>query len=384
MRPIRILHAVGAMNRGGVETWLMHVLHHIDREQFKMDFLVHTNEPADYDEEIRRLGARIFRCPNHRRPLYAGRLLKIINRYGPFDVVHSHVHYFSGYILSIARIAGTAVRIAHSHNDTSTVDSAAGPLRKGYTRIMGQLIATNCTCRLAASRLAANSLLGRNWQKDTRSRVLHYGIEVERFAKRYDAAEVRQEFGWSPGDIVFGHVGRFDPQKNHAFLIKIAAAIAERNPNARFLFVGDGPLRPAIEDQLHRAGITNRVVLTGVRADIPRLMLGAMDRFLFPSLFEGLGLVLVEAQAANLPCIISDVVPPEADVSPWLISRMSLQDPAEAWAEEALRPRREAPRSGLTLVDQSSFNIMRSSKELTDLYVASLLSTVKRFSASPA
>src|SRR5271157_154375 len=128
MKPIRILHVVGSMDRGGVETWLMNVLRHIDRDRFRMDFLVHTNQPAAYDAEVQSLGARILRCPATRHPIrYARRFLKIAKQFGPFDVLHSHVHDYSGYVVWLGRLAGVPIRISHSHNDTRTVRAAATP-----------------------------------------------------------------------------------------------------------------------------------------------------------------------------------------------------------------------------------------------------------------
>src|SRR5690242_11069048 len=131
--PIKVLHAVGGMNRGGVETWLMHVLRHIDRDRFQIDFLVHTTQPCDYDDEIRRLRSTIIPCLDHFRPwLYASNFRHILREYGPYDVVHSHVLHYSGYILRLARQAGVPVRVAHSHLDTSPFQSKLPFLRRVY------------------------------------------------------------------------------------------------------------------------------------------------------------------------------------------------------------------------------------------------------------
>lgn len=365
----RILHVLRAMNRGGVETWLMHVLRHIDRERFQMDFLVHTEQPAAYDAELEALGARILRCPDPHNPLLFGRrLLSIMKQFGPYHVIHSHVHHYSGYVLSLARAAGIPVRIAHSHSDTRTAHAGSALLRQSYLCLSRRLIAANCTHGLAASVPAALALFGPDWGRDPRVKVLHCGIDLDPFRTTSDRKSVRSEFGLRSDDIVFGHVGRFVPVKNHAFLVEIAAEIVKREPRARFLFVGDGPLRPALEEQLRRSGIREHTVFAGLRSDVPRLMMGAMDTFLFPSLYEGLPLVLMEAQAANLPAIISDTIAPETTVVPALITRLSLRQSATVWAECALRHRECRTTNALGEVRRSPFNVITGINDLAVIY----------------
>jgi glycosyltransferase involved in cell wall biosynthesis len=162
--------------------------------------------------------------------------------------------------------------------------------------------------------------------------------------------------------------------KNHSFLVEILSEVAKRIPEAQLLLVGDGPLRPQIEQQAIGLGLADQVVFAGSRSDVARLMLGAMDLFLFPSHYEGLGLVLVEAQAAGLPCLCSDVIPPEADAVRALVRRLSLSQPASVWAEHVLAAR-ESPlpvgrREALAMVEQSPFSIRRSVQELEAVYGA--------------
>src|SRR5208337_2567617 len=141
---IRVLHVVGGMNRAGTETWLMHLLRNIDREQYRMDFLVHTAQRFEYGEEIEALGSRIIPCLHPLKPWsYARNFMRILTEHGPYHVVHSHVHNFSGLPLYLARLAGVPVRIAHSHNDTSRSDGGARPARLAYLRLTSRLIRTN-------------------------------------------------------------------------------------------------------------------------------------------------------------------------------------------------------------------------------------------------
>ena len=372
MKPIRILHVLGAMNYGGVETWLMHVLRHLDRESFRTDLLVHTDKPAAYDNEVLSLGSRILRFPHWENPiLYARRFLLLVERNGPFDVVHSHVHHFSGLVLALGRIAGIPVRIAHSHNDTSSLAMRANFGRAVYLRFSRLLIAANCTHGVAVSRPAAAALFGPDWQNDSRFQVLHCGIDPAPGDAQPSAASVRAEFGFSSQDVVFGHVGRFDPQKNHQFLLETAAEIRKIEPRAKYLLVGDGPLRPEMEAQSRALGLQGCTVFAGTRADVARLMTSAMDLLLFPSLHEGLPLVLLEAQATGLASLVSEGIPPEVVIHPTLVRHLRLSDGAHKWARvacDAVKEPRFTVRRALDLFRSSPFGIDRCVERLCRTY----------------
>jgi|SRR6266550_4819351 len=166
-RRIRILHIVGGMGRGGVETWLMHVLRHADRERFQMDFLVHTAQPCPYDEEVRALGGNIIPCLDPARPWsYARNFRRALAAQGRYDIVHSHVHNYSGYVLRLARRAGVPVRIAHSHLDSTPGDAAANARRRLYLALARRWIRRHATTGLAASGKAADALFGPAWRRE--------------------------------------------------------------------------------------------------------------------------------------------------------------------------------------------------------------------------
>lgn len=374
---IRILHVVGGMNRGGIETWLMHILRHIDRDCFRMDFLVHTTQPCAYDDEIRALGSKIIPCLDPSQPrLYARNLKRILREYGSYDIIHSHVHHFSGYVLRLAQQAGVPVRIAHSHNDTSSHEARAGLYRRLYFVLTKWWIARYATLGLGGSRKAVANLFGPVGETDPRWRVHYCGIDLTPFRDFINRVSVRTELGIPADAFVIGHVGRFCEQKNHVFLVDIAAEVAKLEPRMRLLLVGDGSLRPDIEQKVAQLGLTDRVIFAGVRPDVPRLMLGAMDLFLFPSLYEGLGLVLIEAQAARLPCIFSDVVPEEADVVKPLVHRMSLSRPASAWAEAVMATKQDTVSitqlETFAILEKSLFDIRTGAKELELYYIEQL------------
>jgi glycosyltransferase involved in cell wall biosynthesis len=331
---MRILHVVGKLDRGGAETWLVQVLRHIDRDKFQMDFLVHTNEPGAYDQEVRALGARILPCFSPSKPTqYAQQFRQILRSYGPYDAIHTHVHHFSGYPLMLAASCGIPKRIAHSHIDTRSAESTAGAARKAYVAAMRLLTRQFATHGLAVSTVAGDDLFPKNWRTSSKWKLHHLGIDLDRFDIPADKISIRESMGIPENAFVVGHLGRFMEQKNHSFLVDIAHAIIQRDPRFIFLLIGDGPLRPAIVAKVAKYSIAKHFIFAGLRADVPRLMKGAMDLFLFPSLYEGLPLTLLEAQAAGLKCVVSDTVSTESDVIKSLIVRESLEKSADKWAQ---------------------------------------------------
>lgn len=370
---LRILHVVGGMNRGGIETWLMHVLRHIDRDRFQMDFLVHTAEPCPYDDEVRDLGSRIIACPHTSNPwIYGSDLKKILRQYGPYDIVQSHVHHFSGFVLRVARQADIPICIAHSHNDTSALEAKAGLYRRLYVGLTKWLIGRYATAGFGCSAKASANLFGPAWERDPRWRIFYCGIDLTKFNHVVDSVAVRAEFGIPADAFTIGHVGRFDRQKNHEFLVEIAAEVAKREPKMRLLLVGDGPLRSPVEEKVKQMGLTDLVIFAGVQPNVPRLMLGAMDVFLLPSLHEGLPVVGIEAQAAGLPFILSDVITEEVDRVQPLIHRISLSQPASVWAKTILSARNTVSNitqaDSLALLENGQFNIACSIDSLTKIY----------------
>lgn len=365
--PRRVLHVVGSMARGGIETWLMHVLRRTDPARYHMDFLVRTTEPQAYDDEVRRLGGRMIACTGHRIPWeYARNFGQIMREYGPYDVIHSHMYYFNGTVLRLASRHGVPVRVAHSHNDYRRRELERAWHWRWYWALMRAWIRRYSTCRLAVSRDAADALFGPGGAE-----IVRCGLDLAPFARREDPAHVRRSIG-IPGDaLVIGHVGRFAEQKNHAFLVRIAAEVMRAEPRARLVLVGDGPLRSDVERQVRELGMADRVLFAGVRQDVPRLMTAAMDVFVMPSHHEGLSVALVEAQAAGLPCVVAEGLTREGDIVPALIRRISLDAPADAWLEavqSALKVRPVSREDAWTAVKSSAFDIDRSILELFDIY----------------
>ena len=329
----RVLHVVGGLNRGGVETWMIQVLRRMKDTGIQIDFLVPEEGPFHYQAEAEALGSRIIVGKVQRfLPLYAVNLLLILRKHGPYQAIHSHIHYFSGVPLLVAAIAGVPVRVVQSHLDTRELDATAGLSRRLYTRTMKWLIWNFATVGTAVSRRAADALFPPDWREHRKWNVMLLGVDTAPFEIPVDGDSLRRALNIPAGVTVIGHVGRFEAQKNHTFLLRVAVEYLMRVPEAVILLVGEGPLRTQIEAAARGMGILEQIRFAGVRKDVPALMRGVMDVFILPSLFEGLPLVLLEAQMAGLPCLLSDSVAEETDVMPALMHRESLSSSAASWA----------------------------------------------------
>ena len=334
---IRILHIVGRMNRGGAETLLMNLYRHIDRSQIQFDFGVHDDLPGDFDDEIRSLDGRIIQLPRPHftaLPAYTRVLSAVLREEGPYVGVHSHVHSYSGYVLRTAGRVGIPLRLAHSH---STSDGKNGSVfRSAYRRTMRMQIHQWATHMLGCSPAACEALYGSDCWHDQRVQVLKNAIDLAQFAELTgEREELRKELGLPAKGKLIGHVGRFDPPKNHRFLLEVFAALLKKLPDAQLVLVGDGRLRPEIEQQVLRHGFGDQVTMLGVRSDVPRI-LSALDLFLFPSLYEGLGIALIEAQAAGIPSLVSTSITRVADVGLGLVHYLSLEEPIDSWVQRLL------------------------------------------------
>jgi glycosyltransferase involved in cell wall biosynthesis len=331
--PIRILHVVGRMRPGGVQALLMNIYRHIDRSRVQFDFAVRTHQSDYYDEEIKALGGRLFHLPwSAGNPLsliaYTLALKAILQNNGPFAALHSHGLY-SGHSLPIGKNANIPLRLAHSHSAALDKSSI---LHNIWSQIMRRRILVSATHLLACSSTSAKWLYGPHCQQDARFSILPNAIDLEPYEiVEQEHYHWREKIRLTTDSPLIGHIGRFDRVKNHTFLLDIFSAALEFFPNAKLILIGEGVLKKQIEQEAEAKGIARAVYFLGVRSDIPQI-LAALDFFILPSLHEGLGIVLVEAQAAGVPCLASDTVPPEVDLGLGLVQVMSLNADAQAWA----------------------------------------------------
>ncbi|MGE7780177.1 glycosyltransferase family 1 protein [Peribacillus sp. NPDC097264] len=326
--PLRILHVVVNMNRGGAETLIMNLYRNIDRSKIQFDFL--TSKEGVFDTEILNLGGKIHRIPyltdvGHFK--YKKQLEEFFKENNTYKVVHAHMDKMSGLVLQSAKKAGIPKRISHSHN-TQSEGSLAARIYKWYA---GTLIMPNATNFLACSRQAAKWL----FKEKNNANILKNGIDYNLFSFSSEIRyKVRKELNIANDAFILGHVGRFAHQKNHKHLIDIFANFNKQKKNSILILVGDGPLKQEILAKVKSLNLESKVKFIGVRSDINRI-LQAFDVFVFPSLHEGLPVSLIEAQAAGLPCLISDRISKEVDLGINLIEFLPI-DNCLAWAAKLL------------------------------------------------
>ena len=364
--PIRVLHVIGIMNRGGAETMIMNLYRHIDRSKVQFDFVENSSEPAVFDEEILSLGGRIYRCPHYNGKNHFT-YVKWWNDFfkahpKEYLIVHGHLGSTAAIYLSIAKKYGTYT-IAHSHNSGTD---------RGMKTLLYKAMSYNtrnvadyffaCSTPAGLDRFGKGIVNGNNYS------ILNNAVVIDNFSYKDNMrTEMRCQLGLT-NELVVGHVGRFNPQKNHPFLLDIFAALLKKEPNAVLLLVGGGEDMPKIQAKAHALGISERVRFLGVRSDVADLM-QTMDVFVFPSLYEGLPVTMVEAQAAGLPCLISDKVPPECILTDGLVDILPLSEAPETWAEKILE-KREIPRTDRrTEIAAHGFDITTEAVKLQEFYI---------------
>lgn len=368
---IRVLHMLHSMNRGGAETMLMNYYRNLDRTKVQFDFLLTYEGTSDYEEEILSLGGRVF----HLTPLtlktmrtYCKDVEVFLQTHPEYQIVHSHTSSKSAIPLRIAEKCGVPVRISHSHN--MILENRFSPkeiLRKVLKKPLRKVSTHNFAC----SKDAAIWLYGEDFWKNGKVRIMKNAIDLDRFSfQKEKRQELRKEHDLEDA-FVIGHVGRFDLPKNHDFLLEIFSEIKKQKENAVLMLVGDGVRREEIERHAAQLGLTDSVRFMGVREDVPDL-LHVMDVFLFPSLSEGLGIVLIEAQTCGLPCFTSkDVVPEEAKISN-LLTFVSLEESPKAWADRVLQTDFTKDRvSHAAEAAKHGYDIKKSAREMQNFYLKS-------------
>lgn len=366
MKPIRVLHVVDRLNRGGAETMIMNIYRNIDKEKIQFDFLVHTNEKSDYDEEVLALGGRIFSIERFSiRNLYKYRksIDKFLNINNDYKIIHCHMASVASIIFNRAKKLNIPIRIIHSHN--AAVDSMAREIMKN---IMRKSIINNSNVYFSCSDKSSKWLLGKNFDL-SKVNIIKNGIDLDEFKfDSFKREEIRKKLGLEE-KFVIGHVGRFTKMKNHKFVIEIFNIFQKKNDNAVLLLVGRGELEEEIKQMVTELNLQNKVIFLGVRNDINKIM-NAMDIFLFPSIQEALGIVLLEAQATGLKCITSkNSVSRDISVTD-LVEFVSLNDSAEIWCEQICKINENYIRKSRSKeLEYSGYSILKSSKYIESMYL---------------
>ena len=311
-KPIVVAQIMGKWVGGGVEAVIMNYYRHIDRTKVQFDFICDEDSTNIPYEEIEKLGGHVILCPPYQKLFKYMKFLESLFREKKYRIVHSNINTLSVFPLRAAKKAGVKVRIAHSHS-TSNPREWKKNLLKNTLRSFSKKYATDY---FACSEHAGRYLFGDRAIEDGRVKIIRNAIEVEKYRYDREAREkIRKEIGIASSDYVIGHIGRFVKQKNHDALIDIFAMCKKHIKNSKLILVGQGPLRAKIEEKVAKLGLGDDVFFLGQRNDTNKIY-SAFDVFCLPSLYEGLAVVGVEAQANGVPSMFSKNVPREVAITP--------------------------------------------------------------------
>ena len=360
--PVRVLNLFTIMDRGGAETMVMNYYRNIDRTKVQFDFLVHRKSEGAYDDEIRKLGGRVYYFPRLTEVVrYNKELNNLFETHKEYKIVHSHMSELGFNAVMRAKHNDVPVRINHAHSKPRFIDA-----KLLVKNVMKRAMKPLCTHLFSCSKEAAEWLYGKNERNII---FLKNAINTKTFTYDYDRKiEIRKKLGIPENVTVYGHIGRFTKEKNQAFIKLIFEKIKEIDKDAVLLLVGDGPLRSKIESEVAGTELGKSILFLGVREDIPELM-QCMDLMIFPSLYEGLPLTLVEAQCSGLRCLISDQISEEAILIPELITRMSLKMAAEEWAAMANEISKYERHSYCKEIAEAGFDIQKNAEWLEGFYL---------------
>lgn len=332
--PTHVLQFFSTLNNGGAENRMMDVYRLIAPDVVMFDFAVVHDGEHFFDKEVLAGGSQKYVLPDPRRGLLKNyRAMVRFFREHPFQAVHTHVSWYSGLVLMAAKQAGVKVRIAHAR--TAAIPNQG--IAKRLVRNFGQfLIACSATHRFAISEEAAEFIFGRSVVKRGAYQYIPNAIDQKKYAFLEGSAReaLREQLGIPADKKAYVHVGNFRKAKNHAFLLDVAKALKDRGDPYVLYLIGDGDLRPEIEQKIADLGLEEHVILLGSRRDVPQI-LTAFDAMLFPSIYEGLGGVVLEGQITGLTVIASDAIPPEADLGIGMVQFLPPED-AALWADAVI------------------------------------------------
>ncbi len=330
--PIKVAQIVGKWVGGGVESVIMNYYRHIDRAKVQFDFICDLDSTDIPYKEIENLGGRVILVPPYQKIFQYIKELKKVLKENNYKIVHSHINALSVFPLFAAKLAGVPVRIAHSHS-TSNKKEWKKNLIKNILRPFSKVFATDYMC---CSEHAGRWLFGNKEYDKGSVYILNNAIDLNifKYNKKIRKAK-RNEIGISNNTKVIGHVGRFVEQKNHTFIIDVFNEVHKEDNNTILLLAGQGPLEPKIKEKVIELGLEESVKFLGQRNDIEDLY-QAFDIFLFPSIYEGLGLVLIEAQSSGLNCVASTEVPSKAKVTN-LLTFLDLDGNFNEWTNTIIK-----------------------------------------------
>lgn len=362
---IRILQIVGTMDMGGIENFIMNVYRNIDRNKIQFDFLIHKETKAIFEDEIIEKGGRVYKISSIAKIghfKYKKELEKFLKKHLEYKIIHSHYNEISGIILDVAKRNGIKYTIAHSHSANARYNSCLEKMYKRYSRSM---INKNADIALACSEIAGRWLFGtkRNFE------IIENGIEIEKYLyNKNDREKVRKEFELKD-EFVIASIARFNKAKNHEFMVKIMERLENIDVKIKLYFFGEGEEEKKIKCLIKERNLKN-IEFKGVQKDIYRILNG-MDLLLFPSLYEGLGIVAIESQANGLTVLCSENIPKEADLNFGLFKSIDLENNFEEWTNEIIKLKNNGSRKEIKReqIVNSKYNIRNVVKKLEKIYL---------------
>lgn len=353
-QPIRVLQVFASLGMGGAESRMMDVYRHIDKNRFSFDFVSMQDGKEYYEDEIQALGGKIIHIvsPTLRNMFSHIQQLRTVMRHGNYDAVHAHTSYHCGLVMLAAKLEHVSIRISHARTTGSKRQSK---ILKFLFVIGRMFIRCFSTERLAISQDAGKFLFG-----NSKFEILPNAIDTEKYqlTTLKEKNMLRCSFDLPENAFVIGQIGRFNSMKNHEFTLRWFEQYHHLNPDSFLVFIGDGELREKLEQLSMSLKIYDYVRFLGVRGDVPTII-HIMNVLIFPSVFEGLGGVVLEAQAAGIPVVESDSLPLETDMGLSLIERCSLTDDYDVW-NDAINRSYEVGKPSYEKINES-FNIFHYS-----------------------
>jgi glycosyltransferase involved in cell wall biosynthesis len=352
------------MNAGGAETFLMKLYRKLDKSKYQMDFAVAVQEEGFYDAEIKKLGGKIYQITPKSNGIVRNfaDIYKLVQRNKYTYVLRTSQHSLSALELFAAKLGGARTRVFRSSNSNTTTGSKKQLLLHKVCRFMPLLFAN---VRIAPSTEAAEFMFGKNCVALKKAFLLHNAVDINTYKYSENSrSRLRKELGVE-GKFVVGHVGRFNQQKNHQFIIDVFLKLLEVNSEAVLILVGTGELQDEIKRYSEQHGISKSVVFLGVRKDVPEL-LSAFDVFLFPSFYEGMPNTVIEAQATGLPCIVSNTITKECNIAD-LVTFLSLNVEKDEWVKHMVNCNNDSRSSATMKICQNEYDIQSAVKQFERL-----------------
>ncbi len=357
---IRVLHVITTTARGGLETVLMNYYRNIDRSKVQFDFLKHRSENEAFDDEIEKLGGKIFKLPylNPFNPNYLRSLNRFFAEHPEYKIVHVHQDCMSSVILKAAKNNGVPIRIAHSHS-SSQDKNIKYPIKLFYRKQI---------TKYATDLFACSNEAGKWMFRGAPFKVLNNVIDTRLYKYSKELSNITRNALNIPKDsFVVGHIGRFAPVKNHSFLIDVFYEIKKKHQNSVLLLVGEGKLQKDIKSKVESLRLSDSVIFNGISENVPKL-LNAMDVFIMPSLYEGLPVSLLEAQANGLPCIICNHFSQACNITE-NIYRLPLDNNPALWAELALKLRNNNRIDTIMAIKSAGLDVGSKTEWLQNYYL---------------